>query len=91
MEILRTDADRHSDPRERSAIERQEAVEDKFIGINERLDSLEMGLVKNTEVTQQIRDILTSFRIMGIAAKGLTVAVGAWVAIKYIFLEWMRK
>lgn len=42
--------------------------------------SMRMQLAENTELTQQVRDILTSFRVVGAVAKWLTAIVGALAA-----------
>ena len=46
------------------------------------VDNLKAEMVKNTEVTTQVRDILTSFRIMATIAKWFAAITAGVVAVK---------
>lgn len=54
------------------------------------VELLKVEMQKNTEVTEQIRDILASFRVVGALAKW-TAGVGAAVVAVYHGLDWLRK
>lgn len=79
---VRTDADRHPDPKERAEIERREKIDDNFVGIEARFVALERKMDESMEVTTQIRDILTSFKVIGAVSKWLT-AIGALAVMVY--------
>ena len=64
---------------------------------DERLDTVvcDVALLKgqmaeNTEVTKQVRDILNSFRLLGIVAKWIA-AIGAGTAALYHGVDFLRK
>lgn len=42
---------------------------------------LKKQMVLNTEITQQVRDILTSFRVIGAAAKWITALIAGGLAL----------
>lgn len=80
--FIRADSDRNPDAKERAEIERREKIDDNFLGIEARFVCLEKKIDQNTEVTTQIRDILTSFRVIGAVSKWLT-AMGALGVMLY--------
>lgn len=59
---------------------RQRAVDEKFMEIDDKVTDLQTAVDKNTEITEQIRDILNSFKVIGAIAKWLTAVGGALVA-----------
>lgn len=80
-QVIRTDADRHPDPRERAEIERRQVIDDRFIDLEEKLEALDQKIGENTEITTQVRDILTSFKVIGMFAKWLGGIAAAGVAM----------
>lgn len=47
------------------------------------VDSLQAEVKRNTEVTEQVRDILTSFRVLAAVAKWVSKIGAAFAAIYY--------
>lgn len=54
------------------------------------IEALKVEMKENTDVTKQVRDILTSFRILGVMAKWVA-AIGAGTAALYHGIEWLKK
>lgn len=57
------------------------------------VSELRAQMVRNTEITEQVRDILTSFRVIADAAKWVTAIVAACVALWHggdSIKHWMR-
>ena len=54
------------------------------------VSTLQVDMKRNTEVTEQVRDILASFRVMGAVAKWLAALAGAFVAIKTGYQQWIK-
>jgi len=49
------------------------------------VEHLKKEMQRNTEVTEQVRDLLTSFKVIAAVAKWCTVVVGALVAFLALF------
>lgn len=49
------------------------------------MDDVKKELAKNTEVTEQVRDILASFKVIAAVAKWLTAIAGAVAAFIALF------
>jgi hypothetical protein len=77
-----------SDPQRRQDDPRIEQLVDDMAAMKTAHAAMKISLDQNTEVTTQIRDILTSFRVLRTLAiwlSGLLAAVGAsWAAIRQI-------
>lgn len=57
------------------------------------VSDLKQQMARNTEITEQVRDILTSFRVIAAAAKWVTAIVAACVALWHggdSVKQWMK-
>lgn len=78
-----TDDRRKPDPR-------LDALKGKVDHLHDCVESLKRSVAENTEITQQVRDILASFRIAGSLAKWVT-AIATAVAGVYAMLRGFRQ
>jgi hypothetical protein len=46
------------------------------------VDALKVEMTRNTAVTEQVRDILATFKVLFVAAKWVAAIAAAWVAVK---------
>jgi orotate phosphoribosyltransferase-like protein len=62
------------------------ADDNRIDKLDSRLDKVEYLLVENTKTTNEVRDILTTFKTLGTFAKWFSsiaaAIVGLWAAIK---------
>ena len=57
-------------------------AEDPRLGVLvDDVAELKKQMVLNTEITQQVRDILTSFRVIGSVAKWITALIAGFLAM----------
>lgn len=57
-------------------------AEDPRLGVLvDDVAELKKQMVLNTEITQQVRDILTSFRVIGSVAKWITALIAGAIAL----------
>ena len=45
------------------------------------VSDLKAQMARNTEITEQVRDILTSFRVIGAVAKWITALIAGFLAL----------
>ncbi len=70
--------------------DRRKAVDAKFSDLEQQLALLRFEMVNNTEITKQVRDVLSSFKVIGHVAKWLTV-MGAFGAMCWHgVVEWRK-
>ena len=55
--------------------------------LKEQHTALSGEIKKNTEITEQVRDILASFRVIGLVAKWLTAVGGLFVMLYHGWLK----
>lgn len=60
--------------------ERRKTVDAKFTDLEGQLAALRFEMANNTEITKQVRDILTTFTVIGKLAKWLTTIAAFCVA-----------
>jgi hypothetical protein len=73
-----------------AANERRRVADTRIDTIITDVANLKIEMAMNTAVTTQVRDILTSFRLVAIAAKWIA-AIGAGLAALWHGLEFLRR
>ena len=62
--------------------EQRRADDERITKLVTDVEVLQAEMSKNTEVTTQVRDILTGFRLMAVLAKWVAAVIAGLVAIK---------
>lgn len=70
--------------------DRRTAVDEKFREIETSINALKVEMAVNTIVTTQIRDILTSFRILASFSRWMTIMIAGVLAV-YHGVEFWKK
>jgi hypothetical protein len=56
-----------------------------ILALKEDMDKLKVQMEEHRAVTEQVRDILASFRVIGAVAKWITGLTGACVAVWHLW------
>lgn len=63
----------------RPEVERRRIIDERFEKLEKGMADLKKEVAENTQITKQIRDLITSFTVFSKIARGLGVA-GKWLA-----------